>query len=199
MLSADTVFQLLFTRTAAWILVFIAVLSLGTLLAARTAGLRRAAGFLLWIAAFSVYDVFGYDFVVMTDSTAHETMAALPGLREAYATGVNAYRILQVSFQVILSATVLFAAGWRPMISGNLFWMGGGCDLLYYAATYRALPDRWDWLWFTPAGMFTEALPLWAVFLQCAVLTAVAVLLLTPPACSLLPCRDRPQSRFISP
>ena len=188
MLSLETIWELLFSRTAAGAAVIVALAALAVLLSVRTDAMRRAAGFALWIAAFSLYDVFGYDFVVMTDSTAHATMAQQPELRDAYAVSLNAYRIIQVSFQVLLSAAVLFAAGWRTMIAANLFWWGAGCDLLYYALTFRTLPAEWDWLWFTPAGMVMASLSLPLVLAQFALLAALSLLLLSPLACRVVAC-----------
>ncbi len=179
MISAEQILSLLFERTAAGALVVAGLLALPSLLFLRNELHRRIAALVLFIAAFSVYDVFGYDFIVMTDSTAPASIARLPELREAYTVSLNAYRIVQVTFQFILSAALLFAAGWRAMLAGNLVWMGAGCDLLYYAATFRPLPAEWDWLWFTPLGIFLDSLPLSAVLLQCAVMTAVAVLLIS--------------------
>lgn len=190
MLSLETIWELLFSRTAAGAAVVVALAALAALLSVRAGAVRRTAGFVLWIAAFSLYDVFGYDFVVMTDSTAHATMAQQLALRDAYAVSLNAYRIIQVSFQVLISAAVLFAAGWRTMIAANLFWWGAGCDLLYYAMTFRALPAQWDWLWFTPAGMVMESLSLPLVLVQFALLAALSLLLLSPMACRFIPCRS---------
>jgi hypothetical protein len=189
MLSLDLIFDLLFQRTAAGAAVVLGIASLVTLLITPRPDVRRIAGFLLWICAFSVYDVFGYDVIVMTDSTAQHTMRTLPDLRDAYGVSLNAYRILQVSFQILLSAAVLFATGWRGMIAGNLFWWGGGCDLLFYALTFRAMPDSWEWLWFTPVGMVYSSLALTTVLLQSLLLTATAIALLSPLACRYLPCR----------
>ncbi len=190
MLSGKHIFSLLFADTAAGALVIIGAAALLSLLFLKVPFHRRISALLLFTAAFSLYDVFGYDFIVMTNSTASETMAQMPQLREHYTISLNAYRIVQVTFQIVLSAAVLFAAGWRAMLGGNLIWMGGGCDLIYYAATLRSLPAQWDWLWFTPLGMFVDALPLTAVLLQSAVLTALALFLVSPAACRFLPCDE---------
>lgn len=187
MLSADQILTLLFDRTAAGVLVIVGLAALFSLLALRVPLHRRIAAVVLFVCAFSVYDVFGYDFIVNTDSTADSSIAAMPALREAYTVSLNAYRIVQVTFQFILSAAVLFAAGWRATLAANLVWMGAGCDLLYYAATFRPLPSHWDWLWFTPLGWFFDSLSLPVVLLQCALLTVAATLLISPLSCRFLP------------
>lgn len=179
MISAGQIFTLLFARTAAGALVIAGLLALFSLLLLRNRLHRRIAALVLFVAAFSVYDVFGYDFIVMTDSTASASIARTPELRSAYTVSLNAYRIVQVSFQFILSAALLFAAGWRAMLAGNLVWMGGGCDLLYYAVTFRPLPAAWDWMWFTPLGIVLDSLSLPLVLLQCAAMTTIAVLLIS--------------------
>ncbi|MFZ1731478.1 MAG: hypothetical protein WBQ23_10610 [Bacteroidota bacterium] len=190
MLSSEHIFSLLFKQTAAGGLVIIGAFALFSLLFLKNPFHRRISALLLFAAAFSLYDVFGYDFIVMTNSTAANSMAQHPELRSAYAVSLNAYRIVQVTFQVILSAAVLFAAGWRAMLAGNLVWMGGACDLLYFAATFRHLPADWNWLWFTPLGMFASTLPLPIVLLQCGILTTIALLLISPLACRILPCSE---------
>ncbi len=194
MLAPEHILTLLFERTAAGVLVIAGLLALLSLLFLRAPLHRRLAALLLFVSAFSVYDVFGYDFIVMTDSTAAASMAERPELREAYTVSLNAYRIVQVSFQFILSAAVLFAAGWRPMLAGNLVWWGAGCDIIYYAATFRPLPAQWDWLWFTPVGIFTDTQALPVVLLQAAVLAAIAVFLISPLACRILPCTEKPST-----
>ncbi|MBE0643113.1 MAG: hypothetical protein IH600_03450 [Bacteroidetes bacterium] len=182
MLASEHIFSLLFERTAAGALVIAGLLALVSLLFFRKPLHRRVAALLLFVAAFSVYDVFGYDFIVMTDSTAAASIAQRPELQAAYTASLNAYRIVQVSFQFILSAAVLFAAGWRAMLAGNLVWWGAGCDLIYYAVTFRPLPSEWNWLWFTPLGIFLDSLSLPIVLLQCVVLTTTALLLISPMA-----------------
>ena len=191
MLSADQIITLLFDRTAAGVMVVVGLTALISLLALRAPLHRRIAAVALFVCAFSVYDVFGYDFIVMTDSTADSSMTALPALRDAYAVSLNAYRIVQVTFQFILSAAVLFAAGWRATLAANLVWMGAGCDLLYYAATFRPIPSHWDWLWFTPLGWFFDSLSLPVVLVQFALLGVAAALLISPLSCRLLPSERR--------
>ncbi|MFA6234942.1 MAG: hypothetical protein WC824_12290, partial [Bacteroidota bacterium] len=172
--------SLLFERTVAGVLVIAGLFALSGLLLLRNPLHRRISALVLFVAAFSVYDVFGYDFIVMTDSTASSSIARMPELRTAYAVSLNAYRIVQVTFQFILSAAVMFAAGWRAMLAGNLVWWGGGCDLLYFAATFRTLPLKWDWMWFTPLGPFIDTISLPLILLQFAVLTTLALLLISP-------------------
>ncbi len=191
-LGQEHIFSLLFDRTAAGVLAATGLVALLSLLLLRAPLHRRIAGLILFLSAFSLYDVFGYDFVVMTDSTASASMAQQPDLRAAYTVSLNAYRIIQVSFQFILSAAVLFAADWRAMAAGNIVWWGGGCDLAYYAATFRHLPSDWNWLWFTPLGAFSDSLSLPVVLLQAAFMSAAALLLISPLACRILPCREKP-------
>jgi hypothetical protein len=76
----------------------------------------------------------------------------------------------------------------RAAVAALLAWWGGLCDLLYYALTMRALPATWDWMWFTPAGLFIDVLPLWLVVSQAGLLTtaAVGLILYNPPEGSTL-------------
>jgi hypothetical protein len=177
-LSLDSIADLLLVRTHTGYLAFLGLIVLAALLLTRHAAARRVLAVSLWIMAFSLYDVFGYDFLVMTDSTAYSTMERMPELRTSYAAALNAYRILQVTFQIVLTTMVLYAAGKRAAIAALLAWWGGLCDLLYYAVTLRSLPAAWDWMWFTPAGFFLDVLPLWLVAAQAGALTIAAVWLL---------------------
>jgi hypothetical protein len=61
-------------------------------------------------------------------------------------------------------------------------------------ATFRDFPAHWDWLWFTPLGAFVDSLSLTVILLQCAFLTAIALLLISPLACRLLPCSEKRRS-----
>ncbi|MCZ7556869.1 MAG: hypothetical protein M5R41_10760 [Bacteroidia bacterium] len=173
-LSLIGVAELLFLRTRTGYLVLGGVFLLFALLSTRRRTPRRILAALLWIIAFTLYDVFGYDFLVMTDSTAYRTMELLPELRASYMSSLNAYRILQVTFQIILTLMVFYAAGKRAAVAALLTWWGGLCDLLYYAMTMRALPPSWDWMWFTPLGMFIEVLPLWLIIAQAGLTTLAA-------------------------
>ncbi len=177
-LSLGSIADLLFVRTRTGYLAITAFLFLIVLLRSRSPLLRRISAAVMWISAFSLYDVFGYDFLVMTDSTATATLGKLPELQPAYAAALNAYRILQVTFQIVLTTMVLYAAGRRAAGAAMLAWWGGACDLLYYALTMRALPESWDWMWFTPVGLFIDVLPLWLVIAQAGVLATIAGLLL---------------------
>jgi hypothetical protein len=139
-LSLTGVAELLFVRTRTGYLVIAGLFLLLALLRTRRSTLRRVLAVSLWIIAFTLYDVFGYDFLVMTDSTAYQTMERLPELRASYAASLNAYRILQVTFQIVLTLMVFSTAGKRAAVAAVLTWWGGLCDLLYYAMTMRALP-----------------------------------------------------------
>jgi hypothetical protein len=177
-LSLYNIAELLFTRTCTGYAALVAAVFLLLLFIAKDPVLRRYSAVVVWLCAFSMYDVFGYDFLVMTDSTATDTLKELPALGSAYAASLNAYRILQVTFQTVLTAMVCFSAGGRAAAASLLLWWGGTCDMMYYGLTMRALPREWDWMWFTPAGMMIDVLPLWLVLAQAGLLALLAGLLL---------------------
>jgi hypothetical protein len=180
-LSFSIIFDLLFTRTYGGYAALVGVCLLVLLFKAPTPLLRRISGVLLWVCVFSLYDVYGYDYLVMTDSTARDTVRTLPELLPAYTAAVNAYRIVQWALQIVLTALVFSAAGSRAAFASMLMWWGGVCDLLYYALTMRSLPAQWDWMWFTPAGMLIDVLPLYLVLAQAAAVTLLGGLLIVIP------------------
>jgi len=199
-LSLTNVAELLFLRTHAGYAAVAGACFLALLVTTSNPGLRRISAAAVWVCAFTLYDVFGYDFLVMTDSTAVDTLQQLPSLGPAYAASLNAYRILQITLQTVLTAMVWFAAGRRAAAAALLLWWGGVCDVLYYALTMRELPLRWDWMWFTPVGIFVDVLPLWLVMAQAGMLCLLAGLLLASDAFQeRLMDRGRTAQRFIFP
>ncbi|HOJ04995.1 MAG TPA: hypothetical protein PK916_13435 [Bacteroidota bacterium] len=195
MLSTDLLIDLLFHRTATWLVLLAGVTALVLMLGRWHVAVTRWSGVLLWIAAFTLYDVFGYDFLAMTDSTGQDTMQRLPELRPAYEAAVHSYRIVQVTFQIVLTGFVALAAGRRAAIAALLLWWGGCCDLLYYALTFKPLPALWNWMWFTPLGLFQSELSLTVVIAQAAVLCTAAVIVMTWGATLLVKPRINPFSR----
>jgi hypothetical protein len=128
----------------------------------------------VWIIAFTISDVMGYEVVVLTDGSFNVVTAWSPGLVHSYQVALNGYRIVQMTLQVTLTFLVFFAAGWRPALASLLFWWGGGCDMLYYLLRWEVPPSAWDWMGWTPAGIFFSSLNRSAVFVQAIAMAVIA-------------------------
>jgi hypothetical protein len=173
-LSGPILFDLLFRKTLAGYLCIGGLIALAFLFFGKNGTLRACAAFSFWILAWTMYDVFGYDYVVLTNGQFVAGVARHKDLLPHYQVSLNAYRIIQMTFQWTLSFLVVFAAGWRVGLAANLVWWGANCDILYYVVTFKTLPQHWTWLGWTPVGIFTDTIPLAIVIVQAIALIIVA-------------------------
>ncbi len=176
-LSTSIILDLLFQRTLAGYGILVGLAALAVLLAARSPALRFPAALVFWIMAWTVADVLGYAYVVRTNETSGAVIAADPGMLAHYQVSLNAYRIIQVTFQIVLTLAVVFAASWRVGLAALVFWWGGACDVLYFPFARRAFPGSWDWLGWTPAGMVVRELSFPLVVAQALAGTVIATVL----------------------
>lgn len=68
------------------------------------------------------------------------------------------YRTLQVVFQHILTAFLLFTFGWQFALIYNVAWWFGVCDILYYLILRQNYFNYgpMSWLWWTPFGIISK-------------------------------------------
>ena len=177
-LSGSILFDLLFRNTLAGYLCIAGMSALAYLFFGKNKTRKSYAALCFWILAWTMYDVFGYDYVVLTNGQFTGAIAAHPGLLHHYQVSLNAYRIIQMSFQWVLTFLVVFAVGWRVGLAANLVWWGATCDLLYYFVAWKSLPQEWTWLGWTPMGIFINSIPLPVVILQAIVLLVAAMLVM---------------------
>lgn len=93
------------------------------------------------------------------------------------------YRTLQVVFQHILTAFLLFLFGWKFAVIYTVAWWFGVCDILYYIILRQNYFDYGPmfWLWWTPIGIVsklfkTDVLPIVAT-VQAVIGLCISVLL----------------------
>jgi hypothetical protein len=165
-LSGTILFDLLFHKTLAGYLCFAGLGALMYILFGKNPVTKSYAALGLWIAAWTMYDIFGYDYVVLTNGQFQSAVSVHKNLLHHYQVSLNAYRIIQMTFQWILTFLVVFAVGWKVGLAANLVWWGANCDVLYYFATWKSLPYEWTWLGWTPFGIFANSLSLPIVLLQ---------------------------------
>jgi hypothetical protein len=177
-LSGPILFDLLFRKTLAGYMCIAGIIMLVYLFFGKNRTLKSCAALCFWILAWTMYDVFGYDYVVLTNGQFAAGVAHHKDLLPHYQVSLNAYRIIQMTFQWTLTFLVVFAAGWRVGLAANLIWWGANCDMLYYFVTWKALPQEWTWLGWTPVGIFTNSIPLAVVIAQAIVLLVAAVIVL---------------------
>jgi hypothetical protein len=177
-LSASILYNLLFLKTLAGYLCAVGICALVYLSIGQNRTRTSYAALCFWICAWTMYDVFGYEFVVLTNGQCAGAIAAHKGLLHDYQVSLNAYRIIQMTFQWVLTFLVVFAVGWRVCLAANLIWWGANCDMLYYFITWKSLPQDWTWLGWTPVGIFMTSIPLSIVILQAIALLAAAILVM---------------------
>jgi hypothetical protein len=68
------------------------------------------------------------------------------------------YRFIQVGFQTLVSAILYFNMGFMGVVSFNILWWFGLCDVIYYILLKQRFIDYDDmfWLWWTPAGILQK-------------------------------------------
>jgi hypothetical protein len=68
------------------------------------------------------------------------------------------YRFIQVGFQTLVSSVLYFNMGFIGVVSFNILWWFGLCDMLYYVLLKQRFIDYDDmfWLWWTPAGILQK-------------------------------------------
>ncbi len=65
---------------------------------------------------------------------------------------INAYRINQLMFDVMLLLILGLLFGWVPAFCGGILKIFGVQDITYYIFLQKQLPEKWHWLNWTPVG-----------------------------------------------
>jgi hypothetical protein len=71
---------------------------------------------------------------------------------------INAYRINQLMFDVMLFIFLGLLFGWVPAFCGVILKLFGAQDVAYYIFLQKPLPEKWHWLRWTPLGWFKSIL-----------------------------------------
>ncbi|MEO6305299.1 MAG: hypothetical protein ABIP51_19215, partial [Bacteroidia bacterium] len=91
--------------------------------------------FFVWILLFTIFDIFGFFNVSELAKYANNDVASV------------SYRIIQVTFQIVLTLFVFFACGWQSALASNIAWFFCVSDKLFYI--FKLEPDyggEYTWL-----------------------------------------------------
>ena len=126
---------------------------------------------------FSVFDVYGHNYLVKCIEYMCDGKDSLE-----YKLANPAYRVIQVMFQIVLSALLYFMSGFEALALFILSWWLGQCDWLYYSILnidYRAY-NNMAWLSWTPYGIVLKLMkkPIKGYWLTLGFVTSLVILTL---------------------
>jgi hypothetical protein len=106
----------------------------------------EAAAF-LFILISNLFDIFGYHFSLIRRSNE---------LPEKII--IRSYRINQFLFDVLLLILIGIQFGWIASLCGWIMKEFGLQDILYYVFLKTPLPQKWNWMKWTPLGFMKSNL-----------------------------------------
>lgn len=107
---------------------------------------------LVLVLVFSLFDYFGYN-ISAKKGWVNEKL-------------INPYRVIQTTFQIVLTLIAIFQFDWTVAVGFNLLWWTWNCDLLFYLIgdvigiygrgwfRKEVLQNQVSWAWWTPYGLF---------------------------------------------
>jgi len=93
---------------------------------------------ILWVLIFTLFDYYGF---VYLDKR----------------RGTKFYRILQGTFQLIITYVAFILGGWQTALASNIIWITLGCDVLFYIADDTAL-EPFTWFKFSPVNYYYQVI-----------------------------------------
>lgn len=127
------------------------------------------ASTLLFILVSNIYDVLGY----------HFTLRRL-GKEIPDKIIVKSYRVNQFLFDVLLLLLIGIQFDWIAALAGWIMKNFGLQDVFYYLFLKEKLPEKWNWMKWTPLGFFKGTLTKNEIIIQSifGILIAVIILIL---------------------
>ena len=101
----------------------------------------------LFLLASNLFDILGYHFTLIRRTT------TMPD-KEI----IKAYRINQLMFDVMLLIILILVFGSVPAACGVILKFFGVQDVTYYIFLQKPLPEKWNWLKWTPFGFIKKIL-----------------------------------------
>lgn len=120
---------------------------------------------ILFILSSNLFDILGYHFILVRREN------KLPE-KEI----VKAYRVIQSMFDLVFLVLIGFLFGWITAITGAILKLFALQDLLYYFFLNERLPAKWNWLGFTPLGIFKKHLNTREVLLQAIIGIIISII-----------------------
>ena len=122
----------------------------------------------LFILLSNLFDILGYHFSLIRRSTQ---------LPEKII--IHSYRINQFMYDVLLLIIIGIQFDWIAALAGWIMKFFGLQDVLYYVFLKEKLPQKWNWMRWTPLGFFKGDLDRNEIVAQAIIGILIALILLT--------------------
>ncbi len=122
----------------------------------------------LFILLSNLFDILGYHFSLIRRSTQ---------LPEKII--IHSYRINQFMYDVLLLIIIGVEFDWIAAFGGWIMKLFGLQDVLYYVFLKEKLPQKWNWMRWTPLGFFRGDLDRNEIVAQAIIGILIALILLT--------------------
>lgn len=122
---------------------------------------------LFFVLLSNIFDILGYHFTLIrrTKETPDKII-------------VKSYRVIQFLFDVLLLLLIGIQFDWIASITGWIMKLFGLQDIFYYVFLKEKLPEKWNWMKWTPLGFFKGTLTKNEIVIQAAVGVTISVILL---------------------
>jgi hypothetical protein len=121
----------------------------------------------LFILLSNLFDILGYHFSLIRRSTQ---------LPEKII--ILSYRVNQFIYDLLLLIIIGIQFDWIAALAGWVMKLFGLQDIFYYVFLKEKLPQKWDWMRWTPLGFIKSDLTRNEIVIQSVIGVIIAVLLL---------------------
>jgi hypothetical protein len=123
----------------------------------------------LFVLLSNLFDILGYHFTLIRRTKKIPDKII-----------VKSYRVNQFLFDVLLLLLIGIQFDWISSFAGWIMKLFGLQDVFYYLFLKEKLPEKWNWMNWTPLGLFKGTLTKNEIVIQSiiGILTAVIILIL---------------------
>lgn len=125
------------------------------------------ASSILFVLLSNLYDILGYHFVL------RRLNKEIPDK-----IIVKSYRVNQFLFDVLLLLLIGIQFDWIAALAGWIMKNFGLQDVFYYLFLNEKLPAKWNWMKWTPLGLFKGTLTKNQIIIQSIIGILIAVIIL---------------------
>lgn len=122
---------------------------------------------ILFVLLSNLFDLLGYHFSLIRRTTK---------LPEKII--IRSYRINQFMFDVLLLILIWIQFNWVAAVAGWIMKLFGLQDVFYYLFLKENLPEKWNWMKWTPLGLIKGTLTKNEIIIQAITGVVIAVILL---------------------
>lgn len=116
----------------------------------------------------NLFDILGYHFTLLRRTT------QLPDK-----IVIRSYRFIQFLFDILLLISIGVIFDWIAALAGWIMKNFGLQDVLYYFFLRMKLPEKWNWMKWTPLGFFRGDLSKKEIIFQTAIGVLIALVVLS--------------------